>query len=403
MEKARQSPIPEIRVENLVYTCHIGTLLNLAYVARCLKKRGAAYNPNKFAAVILRFHNSVRYQVHRRNSEQKDTNSRKCRAVDHIRYHISVSLQNQFHRNCKIAILIFSTGKIVCTGAKQSAQARYIINFVKKDIHEIGYKTASLTPLNIENLVGSIRLPGKINLALFAKTYSSFCSYDPQLFPGVITRYPEIKPMTILVFNSGKLVITGARSEINANEGFKKVYHLIRKFDTRNSLVDSSEITRNPYCRPIKEANEKVAKYVDELNHKSYMETLVKNEKEKEKEKAKAAVKSKFITKTILPPVSFKDKKITFPDKQTLIDRVNTCLLEMTKELKNEMILNKIKVVFAEKFIEEITLQTSLKELLFLFDSIWGGMKDSESRLTIKIPMEAITSKLKECISENLI
>lgn len=44
----------EAKVENLVYTMNVGLLLHLGHVTRELSRLGAQYNPNRFAAVIIR-------------------------------------------------------------------------------------------------------------------------------------------------------------------------------------------------------------------------------------------------------------------------------------------------------------------------------------------------------------
>lgn len=257
---------PEIDVQNLVYTCQTNTVLNLDDVAVRLK--GTQYNPRKFAAVIIRTRNSPRKSTEDAQDHVGPVDDKRCRAIQQVKYHRERSMQNEtnktFHRRPKIAVLIFSPGKIVCTGAKTPPQARYIINSTITALKEAGYKNACTTNLNVENLVGSINLPGEINQGLLAKTYPAFCTYDPQQFPGAILRYPEIEPMTILVFRSGKLVITGARSRGSATEAFMKVYPILAKFALDKNTV-ASKYVHDPFVKPVKDLNRDVSEYVDHL------------------------------------------------------------------------------------------------------------------------------------------
>ncbi len=60
----------------------------------------------------------------------------------------------------------------------------------------------------IQNIVGSIDVKFSIRLEYFHTCHSQFCSYEPELFPGLI--YRMLKPkVVLLIFVSGKVVITG--------------------------------------------------------------------------------------------------------------------------------------------------------------------------------------------------
>ena len=54
-------------------------------------------------------------------------------------------------------------------------------------------------------------------------------SYEPELFPGLI--YRMIKPkVVILVFVSGKVVITGAKTREEIYEAFQNLYPILMSF-----------------------------------------------------------------------------------------------------------------------------------------------------------------------------
>ena len=62
----------------------------------------------------------------------------------------------------------------------------------------------------IQNIVGSIDVGFCLRLECFHTCHSQFCSYEPELFPGLIYRLHEPK-VVLLIFVSGKVVITGMR------------------------------------------------------------------------------------------------------------------------------------------------------------------------------------------------
>jgi transcription initiation factor TFIID TATA-box-binding protein len=64
--------------------------------------------------------------------------------------------------------------------------------------------------LKIENVVASIDLHGPIDVDKVAKELDSV-RYDPSIFPGAAYKMDSFG-VTFLIFNSGKLVCTGAKS-----------------------------------------------------------------------------------------------------------------------------------------------------------------------------------------------
>ena len=57
-------------------------------------------------------------------------------------------------------------------------------------------------------MVGSCDVKFPIRLEGLVLTHGQFCSYEPELFPGLI--YRMVKPrIVLLIFVSGKVVLTG--------------------------------------------------------------------------------------------------------------------------------------------------------------------------------------------------
>jgi transcription initiation factor TFIID TATA-box-binding protein len=79
----------------------------------------------------------------------------------------------------------------------------------------------------VENVVASVTLNDKIDLNKLSSNIAE-AEYDPSQFPGLVLRLNEPKA-AILVFNTGRMVVTGLRSEDNAPEVVSKIIDRIRK------------------------------------------------------------------------------------------------------------------------------------------------------------------------------
>ena len=75
--------------------------------------------------------------------------------------------------------------------------------------------------INIENVVASATLNQKIDLLSILKVFRNV-EYKPKRFPGLVFRLKRPKTAT-LIFNSGKMVCTGAKSEKTAKSAIRKV------------------------------------------------------------------------------------------------------------------------------------------------------------------------------------
>jgi len=59
--------------------------------------------------------------------------------------------------------------------------------------------------------------------------HSTFATYEPELFPGLI--YRLVSPRTVfLIFVSGKIVITGAKTELDLSESMTKIHPLLLEY-----------------------------------------------------------------------------------------------------------------------------------------------------------------------------
>lgn len=172
------------QLQNIVSTVNLGCKLDLKKIA--LHARNAEYNPKRFAAVIMRI------------------------------------------REPRTTALIFSSGKMVCTGAKSEEDSRLAARKYARIIQKLGFP-AKFLDFKIQNMVGSCDVKFPIRLEGLVLTHGQFSSYEPELFPGLI--YRMVKPrIVLLIFVSGKVVLTGAKVRQEIYEAFDNIYPILKSF-----------------------------------------------------------------------------------------------------------------------------------------------------------------------------
>jgi transcription initiation factor TFIID TATA-box-binding protein len=81
--------------------------------------------------------------------------------------------------------------------------------------------------IKIQNVVASATLNQKVDLNAVVKSYPGV-EYRPEQFPGLVFRIKRPKTAT-LIFNSGKMVCTGAKSEKEARRAVMTVVKELKK------------------------------------------------------------------------------------------------------------------------------------------------------------------------------
>jgi transcription initiation factor TFIID TATA-box-binding protein len=121
----------------------------------------------------------------------------------------------------KTTTLIFSSGKMVCTGAKSEKTARRAVKRVIKDLRKKKIVIIGSPEIDIQNVVATTYFNGFVDLE-FAADVLDNVMYEPEQFPGLIYRMKKPR-VVLLVFASGKSVITGAKSEGAVVEAVEKM------------------------------------------------------------------------------------------------------------------------------------------------------------------------------------
>ena len=125
----------------------------------------------------------------------------------------------------KSTTLIFGNGKMVCTGAKSEKMAKSAVRRVVRELRREGFIIRRMPEIDIVNIVGTADIGGEVDLEAASDTLGNVM-YEPEQFPGMIYRMEEPK-VVILVFRSGKLVLTGGRGEEQVHEAIEKMVSIL--------------------------------------------------------------------------------------------------------------------------------------------------------------------------------
>jgi len=127
----------------------------------------------------------------------------------------------------KAASLIFSSGKIVCTGARSPELAKKAVNKIIASIKKVKIKIKGKPKISIENIVASAKIDAILKLNEVAFLLPN-AEYEPEQFPGLVYRIKDPK-VAFLLFGSGKIVCTGGRSVKDVKRAIKKLEDELRE------------------------------------------------------------------------------------------------------------------------------------------------------------------------------
>ncbi|KAJ6652688.1 hypothetical protein lerEdw1_011173 [Lerista edwardsae] len=107
-------------------------------------------------------------------------------------------------------------------------QSRLAARKYARVVQKLGFP-AKFLDFKIQNMVGSCDVRFPIRLEGLVLTHQQFSSYEPELFPGLI--YRMVKPrIVLLIFVSGKVVLTGAKDRSEIYEAFENIYPILKGF-----------------------------------------------------------------------------------------------------------------------------------------------------------------------------
>lgn len=130
-------------------------------------------------------------------------------------------------RDPKTSALIFSSGKVVCTGARSMEKVEESIDKIIKSLKKIGIEIKIKPKISIQNIVASGSVGMDLNLNVLAMKLDN-TEYEPEQFPGLVYKLDEAKA-TFLLFSNGKIVCTGTKSEEEVHLALDKLIVNLKK------------------------------------------------------------------------------------------------------------------------------------------------------------------------------
>jgi transcription initiation factor TFIID TATA-box-binding protein len=138
-------------------------------------------------------------------------------------------------KNPKSATLLFRSGKLVCTGSRSPEIANQAIQTVVAHVRKAGIPITGTPKVEIQNIVASADLGQPLNLNAIAISLGlEKVEYEPEQFPGLVYRFSDPK-VVILLFGSGKIVCTGARTPHDVEVAVDKLTEELRSADMLNA------------------------------------------------------------------------------------------------------------------------------------------------------------------------
>ncbi len=127
----------------------------------------------------------------------------------------------------KTSALIFSSGKVVCTGARNLKDVDESLKKIIKSLQKINVKITVTPKIIIQNIVASGTVGMDLNLNTLAMKLEN-TEYEPEQFPGLVYKLREAKA-TFLLFSNGKVVCTGTKSEEAVHKALDKLVINLKK------------------------------------------------------------------------------------------------------------------------------------------------------------------------------
>lgn len=172
-----------LKVQNIVATTSLGKPISLTKLART--QSNTEYNPETFPGLILRV------------------------------------------KKPKSAVLVFTSGNLVCTGTKSIQQVKQVIDIVIKQLRKINVKITDKPKVNVQNIVASGSIDLVLNLNVLALELEN-TEYEPEQFPGLVYKLSE-STATFLLFSNGKLVCTGTKNKQQLDDSMKQLIKNIKE------------------------------------------------------------------------------------------------------------------------------------------------------------------------------
>jgi len=125
-------------------------------------------------------------------------------------------------------VLLFSSGKIVCTGAKSLDEVDLSLQNLIKILKKLDIEIKIKPEVTVQNMVAHGNIHMDLNLNSLAMKLPN-TEYEPEQFPGLVFKLDEAKA-TFLLFSNGKIVCTGTKSEDQIDKSIAMLIDVLKKY-----------------------------------------------------------------------------------------------------------------------------------------------------------------------------
>jgi transcription initiation factor TFIID TATA-box-binding protein len=186
-EKKSAKQRSSLKIQNIVATTSLGKDVPLIKLAKTIAN--TEYNPEQFPGLVLRI------------------------------------------KEPKSAVLVFSSGNLVCTGTKSISQVREVIDQVIKTLKKINVQITDKPKITVQNIVASGNINMMLNLNYLALALEN-TEYEPEQFPGLV--YKLVEPnATFLLFSNGKLVCTGTKNNQQLEDSMEQLIKTLKEANAK--------------------------------------------------------------------------------------------------------------------------------------------------------------------------
>jgi transcription initiation factor TFIID TATA-box-binding protein len=115
-------------------------------------------------------------------------------------------------KRTRAKVSIFSTGKMICVGAKSFDDAKHDLNYATRKLAELGLVSKRKITVKVRNIVATGDIGHAVDIERFSAKLPNII-YEPEQFPGAIYYAKELEGASILIFANGKVVFAGLKRE----------------------------------------------------------------------------------------------------------------------------------------------------------------------------------------------
>ena len=130
--------------------------------------------------------------------------------------------------NMEGKVSIFASGKMISVGTTSEKKAFRELECAKKYLIEKGLIKPTLLQPKIQNIVATADFGTNVDLEKLSKNCKMI--YEPEQFPSGIIKIEEPHKSTVLLFASGKAVITGLKSSNQIKPTIQKLVNVVKAY-----------------------------------------------------------------------------------------------------------------------------------------------------------------------------